>query len=277
VLDGGVPPITLAALRLGIGLIPLIVFLTLKKGWKGVIKPLKEDWKLFVCLGVIGIVLPNLFQNYGMIWTEANLSSIIQSSAPIFTILLAVVLLHEPLGINKVFGATLALSGSLLLVTEGGMSFGGSKFIGNFLILMSAVSYSFSSILGKKMMEKHDPFTITILSMVIGGIILAVFSFFEHPQEHVPHLSNYHWSLIVILAILPGSLALLIWYTVLKSTEVSKLILFIYLIPVFATVISYLSPLREIITLKTVLFALLIVCGVMIAQFNKSRKPKTGG
>ncbi len=270
----GVQPITLAMLRFAIGLIPLLLFLALKGGWESIIVPLREDWKFFLCLGIIGIVLPNILQNYGMRWTDASISSIIQSSGPIFTILLAVLFLREPLGVNKVLGTALALSGAILLVTEGGGRFTGSTFIGNFLVLMSAVSYSFSSVLSKKMLEKHGPVTIALLSMVIGTLILAVLSIFESPQEHMAQISAYHWLIVVILALLPGTLALLIWYKILRTTEVSRLILFIYLIPVFATAISYFM-LEEIITLNTVLFALLIVCGVMIAQYERSKKYHT--
>lgn len=269
-----VPPITLGALRYGIAAILLVIYLALRGGLDTVIRPLKEDWKFFSVLGLVGITLPNIFQNFGMIWTTASLSSIIQSSGPIFTILLAVVFLHEPLGINKVLGTTLALSGAILLVTEGGVKFTGSTFFGNFLILMSALSYSISSIMSKKILEKYGPLTVAILSMVIGTAILAIFSIFESPQEHIPQISLYHWFIVVVLALLPGAIALLIWYMVLRTTEVSRLILFIYLIPVFATIISYFW-LNEVITIITVFFAFLIVCGVIVAQYEKARSRQT--
>jgi drug/metabolite transporter (DMT)-like permease len=252
-------------------LIPLLLYLVLKSGWSGIIIPLKEDWRFFFGLAVMGIVLPNILQNYGMIWTTAHLSSIIQSSGPIFTILMAVLLLKEPLGRNKVLGSALALTGTLLLVTEGGVILTGSKFIGNFLVLMSAFSYSVSSVMSKKILEKYEPLTVAVLSMVMGTIILAIFSIFENPIEGIIHLSPRIWVIIILLGMLPGSLALLIWYTVLKTSELSKLILFIYLIPVFATVISVYWP-GEVITFSTVLFALLIIIGVMMAHYEKERR-----
>ena len=273
VLDGGIQPITLAVLRYAIGLIPLLLYVAVKRDKDAVIRPLKEDWRFFLLLGLIGIVLPNLLQNYGMVWTTASLSSIIQSSGPIFTIILAVLLLREPLGINKMLGTALALTGALLLVTEGGVVFTGSTFLGNVLILMSAISYSFSSILGKKLLERYRPFAVVFLSMAIGTVILGVLSIFESPAENVGQISSYHWFIVVVLALLPGVAALLIWYTVLRTTEVSRLILFIYLIPVFATAISVIW-LEEVITLSTLLFALLIVCGVMMAQYEGKKRRK---
>lgn len=268
-----VEPITLATIRYTIGLIPLIIFLIGRRGWVSIIRPLKNDFFFFLCLGLVGITLPNIFQNYGMTMTSAHISSIIQASGPIFTIILAVLILKEPLGTNKVLGTVIALSGALLLITGGGMSLEDSMFLGNFLVLMSAVSYAASSILSKKILEKYDPLSVATLGMFLGTIILAVFSFLESPQEKVPSISLYYWYIIIILALFPGALALLVWYWILRTSELSRIILFVYLIPVFASTISYFWP-GEVITLSTILFAVLIICGVAIAQYEKGDKGK---
>jgi drug/metabolite transporter (DMT)-like permease len=268
-----VEPITLAVLRYTIAIIPLLLFLLLKEGTDNILKPLKDDFFFFLCLGIVGITLPNLFQNYGMTMTSAHLSSIIQASGPIFTIIMAVIILKEPLGANKVLGAAIALSGTLLLVTSSGVGLTESMFLGNFLVLLSAISYAASSIMSKKILEKYDPMTTATLSIFLGTIILAVFSIFESPFEKVPAISLYSWNIIVILALFPGSFALLAWYWILRTSEVSRIILFIYLIPVFATAIAYFWP-GEVITLSTIFFAALIICGVAIAQYEKGSKVK---
>jgi drug/metabolite transporter (DMT)-like permease len=272
-----VEPITLAVLRYTVALIPLIIFLIIKEGYNRISRSLKEDFFFFLSLGLVGITLPNLLQNYGMTMTSAHLSSIIQASGPIFTIIMAVLILKEPLGINKVVGTAIALSGALLLVTGGGLSFGDSMFLGNFLVLLSAISYAFSSIMSKKILDKYDPLTVATTSTFLGTIILAVFSIFESPFEKVPEISLYSWNIIIILALFPGSFALLVWYWILRTSEISRIILFIYLIPVFATAIAYFWP-GEVITLSTIVFAALIICGVAIAQYergntNEDEKP----
>jgi drug/metabolite transporter (DMT)-like permease len=266
-----VEPITLAVLRYAIGAIPLVLFMVLRDGITSISKPFKEDFWFFLALGLVGITLPNILQNYGMRMTSAHLSSIIQSSGPIFTILLAVILLKEPLGKNKIIGTVIALSGSILLVTGGGINLADATLIGNLLVMLSAISYAVSSIISKKILDRYDPFTVATISMLLGTMILAVFMTLESPAEKVPMISVNNWYIIIVLALLPGSLALLVWYQVLRKSEVSRLILFIYLIPVFATAISYFYP-REIIKLSTIIFAFLIVCGVVIAQYEKSKK-----
>lgn len=266
-----VEPITLAAVRYLIAVIPLIIFMVARSGRNSFIKPLKEDFLFFLCLGLVGITLPNIFQNYGMTMTEAHVSAIIQASGPVFTIILAVIILKEPLGKNKVVGTLIALSGTLLLVTGSGLEIFGTTSFGNFLVLMSAISYAISSIMSKKILHKYDPLSAATMSMFLGTIILTALMIFESPAQRIPRISAEGWIIILILAILPGALALLVWYTILKTTEVSRIILFIYLIPIFAAVIAYVW-LKEEIMMTTIVFGFLIICGVVIAQYEKKNR-----
>jgi drug/metabolite transporter (DMT)-like permease len=270
-----VEPITLAAIRYLIAVIPLIIFMVARSGINSFIKPLKENFLFFLCLGLVGITLPNIFQNYGMTMTQSHLSAIIQASGPVFTIILAVLILKESLGRNKVLGTIIALSGTLLLVSGSGADLFGNTSFGNFLVLMSAISYAVSSILSKKILHKYDPLCAATMSMFLGTIVLIALMIFESPAQKVPQISTQGWMIILILAILPGALALLIWYSILKTTEVSRIILFIYLIPIFAAVISYIW-LKEEILITTILFGFLIVCGVVIAQYEKRNNKKVG-
>jgi drug/metabolite transporter (DMT)-like permease len=269
-----VEPITLAAVRYSIAVIPLLLFMVASSGARSFIRPLKEDFLFFLSLGIVGITLPNLFQNYGMTMTQSHLSAIIQASGPIFTIILAVLILKEPLGRNKVAGTIIALSGTILLVTGSELDLFGTTSFGNFLVLLSAISYAISSIMSKKILHKYDPLSAATMSMFLGTIILIGLTIFESPTQRIPQITAEGWVIILILAILPGALALLVWYMILRTTEVSRIILFIYLIPIFAAVISYLW-LREEILLSTVIFGALIICGVVIAQYERKNREYT--
>ncbi|UCG70499.1 MAG: DMT family transporter [Thermoplasmata archaeon] len=266
-----IEPITLGAIRYIIGVAPLVIFMVAIRGKESFLRPLKEDLLFFFSLGLVGITLPNIFQNYGMTMTYAHVSSIIQASGPIFTIILAVFILKEPLVRNKVIGTVIALSGTFLLVTGSGLDLLGSTSIGNFLVLLSAISYAISSIMSKKILEKYDPLTVATMSMFLGTVILAVLMVFESPAQRIPQISTRGWVIVLLLAMLPGTLALLAWYHVLRTSEVSRIILFIYLIPIFATAISYFWP-GEVIKVTTVIFAALIISGVVIAQYEKNEK-----
>ena len=258
-----VPPILLGSLRHLI-FIPMLIMIFLNQR-KNAFVHSRKNWFVFAGIGVFAIALPQIFQNIGMKYTTASVSSIIQSSGPVFTIALAVILLGEPLNIRKISGAFIALAGMVMLVSNGTFCFEGNTFYGNILLLLSAISYSISGVITKKGLEKNSPFTILSFGIMIGFVILSVTSVFTENVAVVIALSPQTWIIIILLALFPSFIASWLWYKVLIDTELSKLAVFLYLMPVFAVLFSYIM-IGEIINIYTVLFAALIISGVAIAQ-----------
>ena len=267
VLDNGVPPITLAAIR-AIVFIPIIIFLLIKNGKKN-IPASKEDWLIYISIGLFTIILPGILQNTGMMYTTASASSIIQTSGPIFTILFAIVILKESAGKKKIIGSLCALIGTIFLVMnlDENINLFDTSVYGNFLILLSGISYAISSIITKKGLERKNPLQILGFSSLIGFIVLSLISSFEKPLEVIITLSIETWFAIFLLALFPSFIAILFWYMAMMKEEISRLVSFIYLMPVFAVIFSYIL-IGEIISIQTILFATLIIVGVAIAQIN---------
>jgi len=267
VLDDGVPPITLAAIRAVI-FIPILLFLLFKHG-KNFISFNKEDWLVYLGIGLFTIIIPGILQNIGMKYTTASVSSIIQTSGPIFTIILAIIILNESPDIKKIFGSILALIGTIFLVisTDKNIDLFNISVYGNFLILLSGISYAISSIITKKGLERKNPIQILGFSSLVGFIVLSIISSFEEPLNIIINLSIETWITIFLLVLFPSFIALLLWYEAMMKEEISRLVIFVYLMPVFAVIFSYIL-IGEIISIQTVLFATLIIFGVALAQKN---------
>jgi len=269
VLDNGVPPVTLAAMR-AIVFIPILVFLLIKQGRK-YIPVSKEDWLIYLSIGLFTIILPGILQNTGMMYTTASVSSIIQTSGPIFTIIFAIVILNESADKKKIVGSICALIGTIFLVIslDNNINLFDSSVYGNFLILLSGVSYAISSIITKKGLERKNPLQILGFSSLVGFIVLSVISSFERPLDVIINLSIETWFAIFLLVIFPSFIALLFWYEAMINEDISRLVIYVYLMPVFAVIFSYIL-IGEIISIQTLLFAVLIIVGVALAQKNSS-------
>jgi drug/metabolite transporter (DMT)-like permease len=203
-------------------------------------------------------------------YTSASISSIIQTSGPIFTIILAIILLRESSDFKKVCGAIIALTGTILLILsrDRELSIVGVTVYGNFLILLSSVSYAFASILTKKGLGRIKPLEMLGYSTFIGFIALTIAAIPERPLEVVKNLTLELWAIVFLLAVFPTFIACLLWYKVMISEEVSRLILFVYLMPVFAVLFSFIL-LGEIISPQTIIFAIMIIGGVALAERTK--------
>jgi drug/metabolite transporter (DMT)-like permease len=264
-LNNGVPPIILAAMR-ALVFIPIILYLILKNK-KNFIPKSKNDWIIYIGVGIFTIILPGILQNTGMTYTTASVSSIIQTSGPIFTIILAFIILKESSDTKKIIGSTIALIGTILLVisTDKNFSITDSTVYGNFLIMLSGISYAISSIITKSGLKNIKPLEILGFSSLLGFFGLTIISIISEPIDAILYLSIETWIIIFLLALFPSFIAIFFWYEAMAKEEISRLVVFVYLMPVFSVIFSFIL-LGEIITSQTILFAILIIGGVALAQ-----------
>lgn len=259
------PPVTFSAVRYLIAALFMTLVLTYRKGLAEMMKEYLEDWKTLTLLGLVGIALPNALLNIGLQFTTASLSSIIQASGPVWTVIVAVPLLKESLGVDKIAGMVIAMAATVLLVTEGGIDINNSTFLGNVLILGTAICYAFSGVITKVALRKHHPIETTGWSLITGSLILLALAPVDWGEGVA--LNSDFLIILVFLGLFPGALAFLLYNYVLVKSEVSTLSLFLYLIPVFATIISIVF-LGENITLMTVILGSMIIFGVAVAQYR---------
>ncbi len=262
------PPLTLAALRFILAS-SLIVPLTLfhYRGSNSGID--KKDIPILVGLSISQIFMPNLLQNIGLEYTTASVSSVLQSTTPVFTLLLAFTFLKENIRWREIVGVVIGMSGIVLLSTGGHLTnLTGSQFLGNLLQVGVAASYAISGIVGKVLLRKYQPMFIVTLTFLFGGGLLTFFAVAFERSEWPHALSNE-----VILALLLLSflycLGLVSWYNVLQRTGVFRLYVLLFIMPMLAVVISVVV-LSEKFTLMDVAFSGMTLLGVAITQTGKA-------
>ena len=259
------PPLTFAFIRYSIAALIMAAVLLRRKGTSGMFGEFRADWKILTLVGIFGTALPNALLNLGLQYTSATISSIIQASGPVWTVLFAVILLKEYLGVDKLVGSVVAIVGTILLVTQNGIDLADSSFVGNLIILGTPISYAVSGVVTKVALRDHHPIETTGWGLIVGAFLLL----WTTPLEFGAAMNfNLDFLVIVVmLGIFPGCLAFLFYNYVLKTSEVSSLAFFIYLIPVFATIVSVVF-LDEVITFAMIILAGIIILGVAIAQYR---------
>ncbi|MFO8109675.1 MAG: DMT family transporter [Thermoplasmata archaeon] len=267
-----VDPLTLGLIRVLFGAVPLSIFILVNRGGSFMFEPLFKDPLPFIGIALTQFYLPLSAQNVGMTMMDpasaASLSSVIQATSPIFSIFLSSMYLGEYIGKVKGIGAGIALSGTLLLVTRGGIILGGTTFVGNLLMLASALFYAISGVLTKKALSKYDPLLIITIALILSTILFLPITLITEDITLLGSVSARVWMLMFFLGFVCNGVALLIWYKVLIKSQLSKQVLFSYLIPLFGTLFSFIF-LGEIISIQAILAGLIIVIGITIAQYGR--------
>lgn len=129
--------------------------------------------------------------------------------APLLALVLAALILKEPIGPRTMKGSLAAFVGvAVIFIGQAQADMGPTALIGSFAILASAVIYAFNIIVMRRQAQNAGPVEIAFFqNIVIGCALVAAI-----PVMGQPALPNSHWPELLLAASLAiGSLMLLGW------------------------------------------------------------------
>ncbi len=183
-----IPPITLIAARTAIAGILLLIVMKLR----GIEMPRDiATWKRFTFQACLNSVIPWTLVAWGERYVDAGLTTILNSSSPIFTFLLtAVITRHESVTPRKLFGVAAGMAGICLIVGVDAFHGIGHGLMAEIAIVAATVCYAFAAIFSRGF--KHlDPMAPAAGSLIAGAAILVPVSLVvEQPWTITPSTSS---------------------------------------------------------------------------------------
>lgn len=155
------------------------------------------------------------------------------------------------LGIAGVFVASYPLLNTQDVTTSGLL-----------LLALSMVAYSYGSVYYASVKWKLDRVTINGWQVLIGGFLIAPFTFLFHSELN--HFDKQFWFSLIWLIIPVSVIAVQLWLILLKADAVRASI-WLYLCPIFGLLFSAML-LDEPLTIYTLTGTLLVLGAVFIGQ-----------
>ena len=158
-----IPPETFVELRFAMASAAIIVFLR-DQGW------VRRDIFRSKPIWLLGFVnsAGYVTQFEGQKIVSSSNAALIISTAALMIPVLALVYGHEKLGPRKIIGVAIGFVGTVLVVTRGeSLSIGSSEFLGDVLILITAVTIALVFVMSKTLVARTGGPAVT------GGIILT--------------------------------------------------------------------------------------------------------
>ncbi len=255
-------PIVLGFLRFGIASIMMAAVLAALFPLSEIKTLLVREWKPIFVLAALYVTIPNIAQNIGLQDGTSSVACVIQSSGPVLTLLFAMALLGERITRAKGIGTLIAMAGTVVLVSDGGISLENASFVSSAIILVSAVSYGMAWVSAKRVLERNHPMLVIGLAIIVGTLLLGLAIPLESELRFDP--TPVAVLDIVVLGTLCAGVSSILYLTVLKTEEVSRTAFFIYLMPVFASLFAWILR-DEMVEALTVACGLVIVAGIVIA------------
>jgi drug/metabolite transporter (DMT)-like permease len=197
-----IPPVTLIAARTLIAGAILVAVLR----WRGVRFPADQGmWGRFLFQACLNSVVPFTLIAWAEQTTDAGLATILNSTSPIFTFLLTVLITrHEPVTGRKLFGVSAGLVGVCLIVGFEALGGLGRELWAQVAIVAATVCYAGAAIFGRGF-RGLDPMIPAAGSMICGAVILVPVSLaVDQPWSLAPSTA----SLLALLALSVFSTAL---------------------------------------------------------------------
>src|SRR5437588_2891208 len=215
------PPISFVALRF---VVAIVVLLAVSIGRARLLPRNRLDYLILALTGVLMFGLNYTLLFWGELYVSSGLAAILQTTIPIFGMFFAHWLLpDEPLRLQKLFGALLAIGG-VALICGHLLDFGGLlAFWGGVGIVFGGASAAYSNVLIKARRIQLAPAMLAAWQMIFGTVPLLILGAFVDGNP-----ARFHWTSMSIfcllyLAVIGSSLTFLLLYWLLPRMSVTNL------------------------------------------------------
>ena len=228
----------------------------------------RKDFGRFVFCSITGIVINQLLFIKGLSFTYPIHASLLMLITPILITLIASWILKEKINSYKIIGLVFGISGAAVLILSRVQAANAKEvMLGDILIIINAISYTFYFILVKPLMKAYNPITVIRMIFTIGVFIAFPFCWSEFLQTPWHLYGGIQWTMLGLIVIGGTFLAYLFNVYGIKNLGASVAGSYIYSQPVFAAIIAVLF-LGDVLELYKIIAAVFIFSGVYLANKN---------
>ena len=239
----------------------IVIFILIKQK---ISLPKLKDIPAFVFAGFSGYAGYIVFFNMATLLSSPSTLSVINALAPAITAIVAYFIFNEKIKIIGWISMGISFCGILILTLWNGTL---TVNKGVIYMLIGCVLLSLYNISQRYLTKKYSSFDVSMYSMLIGGILLVVYS--PSSVRNIFSISFNSLILIIYMSVFPSIISYFFWtkaFEIAKhTTEVTS---FMFVTPVLATLIGIII-LGDIPKLSTLIGGVVIILGMII--FNKTK------
>lgn len=221
--------------------------------------------------GMLGIVLNQGSYITGIGFTSPGEASIITTTMPIWVMVLAAMILKEPITWKKAGGIALGASGALLLVFGGAGAAvkGDNPMLGDLLVLTAQLCYALYLTFYKNFIRKYSIFTLMKWMFTFASVVVlpvSLHEWFSTDWQAVSRIEIAGVGYVVIIATFLAYILTMIGQKNLRPTLVG---MYNYVQPIIASFIGIWLGLDRFTPIK-IFAVILIFSGVYLVTISKA-------
>ncbi|HHU52781.1 MAG TPA: DMT family transporter [Clostridiaceae bacterium] len=226
----------------------------------------KVQWRDSFILALPVTIFQYGFYFIGIANTSGAVGSIMASTSSFMEVILAgFIFADEKLNLSKIIGCCVGFIGVIILNVSGDtvVAF---NWLGDGLILLSALSTSIGTNVNKVFVKRNHPRLLSGWNFILGSSVLLIIGLsFGGSLNPVNAMA---WLLLLYLSSL-SAIAFALWTTMLKYHPVAKLSVFKTLIPVTGTIGSAIILKENILQTQLIVALIVVMLGIYLVNRNK--------
>lgn len=232
----------------------------------------RKDFLLFIGAALFGLVTNQCCYTIGLSITSPVNASIVTTSMPIFAMILAALILKEPITGKKLAGVVMGCSGAIILIMTSATATSAKvgNIFGDLLCMGAQMSFALYLSLFSKLIRRYSVFTVNKWMFTYAAIMIVPFSFGHAAAidfTAVPVKTWLETGFVVFFGTYVSYILMMVGQHTLRPTVVS---IYNYVQPVVAVTVSILTGIG--VFKPTQGLAVVLVClGVWFVTKSKSR------
>ena len=222
-------------------------------------------WGAFLIMGIVNNAIPFAAIMFAQTLISASLASILNSTAPLFTVVLAGILLSdERITTARIFAVILGFIGVVIMIGPPALLGIGADVLAQCAVLGASVSYAFSAVFARRFKAMDlQPSVLAVGMLTMSSLCLApVAIFFDRPFTlNAPGISSI--AAAAGVALLSTALAYILYFRIVAAAGATNLLLVTFLIPVSAILLGV-NFLGESLSLSQIVGMFLIGLGLAV-------------
>ena len=225
----------------------------------------------FALLAGLGLLPPSLAMNWGIGHSSATAAAILTLSIPVMMLLMAKLLLGEPLTRSRAFSVVVALCGALLVSADDLLRGGGTPTVlGNAAILVACAGSAFYNIYSKRLLADHTEVELLVYGYLLAALVCGSIYFLgtQSPWRTLQRFPSDGWWAVLALGGITWGLSMVLFMWLLQRLDVVVVSISIYLLSFFGALLSALL-LKESVRVAQLSGGALVLCAAIIADFYR--------
>ncbi|PRP51416.1 EamA family transporter [Bacillus halotolerans] len=256
-------PLFLIESRVGIAAISLFIFARLLKQKIEI----KYKWKELMILGAINAAIPFVLIAYAELNISASLAAIINSTTPLFSVIISILWLKEGKNMRTFLGIIMGCIGVGILVGWSPIQLNVKVILSIVAISLAALFYGIGGVYSKRAFQDMKSFDLAIGQQLGASIVLLPFALLDMPNK----LPSIGVTISVLgLAIFSTSVAYLLYFYLIKNIGPTKTVSVTLLVPIFGIIWGVLF-LDERTTLSTYIGLSVVLMSILLVSNTKQK------